>query len=191
MNPPTPRRDNLLIVDLYLFNDGAVDKKIWALLTKSQWRVSDTELTIKAFCLIVSVDSFSGQNASISDWQFNQLGNVSTEDTWYIYVVVFIHLKNYTALHVLQYVMLLLVVVISMDVYPLKYFVLQSSVWSFEAPLRFCNFSLGNLYWKSYDLLFILHLYEGMWKMKVSVKILLDFTLDHFAMSRLSRCKHW
>lgn len=64
-------------------------------------------------------------------------------------------------------------------VYPLKYFVLQSSVWSFEAPLRFCYFSLGNLYWKSYDLLFILHLYEGMWKMKVSVKILLDFTLDH------------
>ena len=35
------------IVDFYLCYDGAVDMQIWALLTKSQCRVSDTLVTVK------------------------------------------------------------------------------------------------------------------------------------------------
>ena len=36
------------IVDFHLFYDGAVDIQIWALLTKSQCKVSDTQVTVKA-----------------------------------------------------------------------------------------------------------------------------------------------
>ena len=36
------------IVDFHLFYDGAVDIQIWALLTRSQCKVSDTQVTIKA-----------------------------------------------------------------------------------------------------------------------------------------------
>ena len=37
------------IVDFYLFYYGAVDIQIWALLTRSQCKVSDTHVTVKAF----------------------------------------------------------------------------------------------------------------------------------------------
>ena len=33
---------------VYLFYDGPVDLQIWALLTKSQCRVSDTQMNVKA-----------------------------------------------------------------------------------------------------------------------------------------------
>ena len=36
------------IVDFHLFYDGAVDILIWALLTRSQCKVSDTQVTVKA-----------------------------------------------------------------------------------------------------------------------------------------------
>ena len=36
------------IVDFYLFYDGAVDMQIWALLTRSQSRFSDTQVIVKA-----------------------------------------------------------------------------------------------------------------------------------------------
>ena len=36
------------IVDFCLFYDGAVDIQIWALLTRSQCKVSDTQVTVKA-----------------------------------------------------------------------------------------------------------------------------------------------
>ena len=36
------------IVDFYVFYDGAIDMKIWALLTRSQWGVFDTQVIIKA-----------------------------------------------------------------------------------------------------------------------------------------------
>ena len=36
------------LVDFRLFYDGAVDIQIWALLTKSQCKVSDTQVTVKA-----------------------------------------------------------------------------------------------------------------------------------------------
>ena len=36
------------IVDFHLFYDGAVDIHIWALLTRSQCKVSDTQVTVKA-----------------------------------------------------------------------------------------------------------------------------------------------
>ena len=37
-----------IIVDFHLFYDGAVDIQIWALLTRSQCKVSDTQVTVKA-----------------------------------------------------------------------------------------------------------------------------------------------
>ena len=36
------------IVDFHLFYDGAVDIQMWALLTRSQCKVSDTQVTVKA-----------------------------------------------------------------------------------------------------------------------------------------------
>ena len=36
------------IVDFHLFYDRAVDIQIWALLTRSQCKVSDTQVTVKA-----------------------------------------------------------------------------------------------------------------------------------------------
>ena len=36
------------IIDFHLFYDGAVDIQIWALLTRSQCKVSDTPVTVKA-----------------------------------------------------------------------------------------------------------------------------------------------
>ena len=36
------------IVDFYLFYDEAVDMQIWALLTRSQSRFSDTQVIVKA-----------------------------------------------------------------------------------------------------------------------------------------------
>ena len=36
------------IVDFHLFYDGAVDIQIWALLTRGQCKVSDTQVTVKA-----------------------------------------------------------------------------------------------------------------------------------------------
>ena len=36
------------IVDFHLFYDGDVDIQIWPLLTRSQGKVSDTQVTIKA-----------------------------------------------------------------------------------------------------------------------------------------------
>ena len=37
-----------IVVDFHLFYDGAVDIKIGALLTRSQCKVSDTQVTVKA-----------------------------------------------------------------------------------------------------------------------------------------------
>ena len=37
-----------VILDFYLFYDGAVDMQIWALLTRGECRFSDTQLTVKA-----------------------------------------------------------------------------------------------------------------------------------------------
>ena len=34
-------------VHIYLFYDKPVDMQIWALLTKSQFRISDTQVTVK------------------------------------------------------------------------------------------------------------------------------------------------
>ena len=42
------------IVDFYLFSDGSVDMQIWTLLSRSQCRVSDTEVTVKAWGPLVS-----------------------------------------------------------------------------------------------------------------------------------------
>ena len=36
------------IVDFHLFYDWAVDIQIWALLTRSQCKVSDSQVTVKA-----------------------------------------------------------------------------------------------------------------------------------------------
>ena len=36
------------IADFYLFYDGAIDMQIWALLTRSDFRVSATQVTVKA-----------------------------------------------------------------------------------------------------------------------------------------------
>ena len=36
------------IVEFYLFYNGEVDIQIWALLTRSQWKVSDTQVTMKS-----------------------------------------------------------------------------------------------------------------------------------------------
>ena len=36
------------IVDFHLLYDGAVDIQIRALLTRSQWKVSETQVTVKA-----------------------------------------------------------------------------------------------------------------------------------------------
>ena len=36
------------IIDFHLFYDGSVDIQIWALLTRSQCKVSDTQVTVKA-----------------------------------------------------------------------------------------------------------------------------------------------
>ena len=36
------------IVDFHLFYDGVVDIQIWALLTRSECEVSDTQVTVKA-----------------------------------------------------------------------------------------------------------------------------------------------
>ena len=43
------------IVDFYQFYDMAVDMQIWALLTKSQCRVSDTHVTVKACGPLVKI----------------------------------------------------------------------------------------------------------------------------------------
>ena len=39
---------NYTMVDFHLFYDGAVDIQIWALLTRIQCKVSDTQVTVKA-----------------------------------------------------------------------------------------------------------------------------------------------
>ena len=36
------------IVDVHLYYDGAFDIKMWALLTRSQCQISDTQVTVKA-----------------------------------------------------------------------------------------------------------------------------------------------
>ena len=43
------------IVDCHLFYDGAVDIQIWALLTRSQCKVSDTQVTVKACGPLVNI----------------------------------------------------------------------------------------------------------------------------------------
>ena len=45
-------------VVFYLFYDGAADMQIWALLTRSQCRVSDTQVTIKALGPLFSLNIF-------------------------------------------------------------------------------------------------------------------------------------
>ena len=44
------------MIDFHLFCDGAVDIQILALLTRSQYKVYDTQVTIKACGPIVSFD---------------------------------------------------------------------------------------------------------------------------------------
>ena len=46
----------LSIVDFHLFYDGAVDIQIWAFLTRSQCKVSDTQVTVKADGPLVKYD---------------------------------------------------------------------------------------------------------------------------------------
>ena len=48
------------IVDFYVFYDGAIDMKIWALLTRSQCGVFDTQVIIKAHGPIVWILSTLG-----------------------------------------------------------------------------------------------------------------------------------
>ena len=48
------------IVEFYLFYDGAVNMQIWSLLTRSQYRVFDTQVTAKsgASCIFIAEDLF-------------------------------------------------------------------------------------------------------------------------------------
>ena len=48
------------IVDFYLLYDGAVDMQIWALLTRNQSKVSDTQVTVKAYGPLVPVRYVAG-----------------------------------------------------------------------------------------------------------------------------------
>ena len=58
------------IIDFHLFYDGALDIQIWAPLTRSQCKVSDTQVTVKA-CGPLVVFSWNGANLinECKDWQ--------------------------------------------------------------------------------------------------------------------------
>ena len=74
------------MVDFHLFYDGVIDIQIWALLTRSQCKVSDNQVTIKArgplvFLFFFVISSFSWQqvwacisqecyNCAKSGWKF-------------------------------------------------------------------------------------------------------------------------
>ena len=49
------------IVDFHLLYDGAVDIQIWALLTRSQCKVSDTQVTVKACGPLVKVKEWTNK----------------------------------------------------------------------------------------------------------------------------------
>ena len=59
------------IVDFHLFYDGAVDIQIWALLRRSQCKVSDTQVTVKAcgplvsFPVILAILSFANSRGGL------------------------------------------------------------------------------------------------------------------------------
>ena len=57
---------SVTIVDFNLFYDGAVDIQIWALLTRSQCKVSDTQVTVKACGPLVLVSEKTFANARIA-----------------------------------------------------------------------------------------------------------------------------
>ena len=48
------------MVDFHLFYDGAVDIQIWALLTRSQCKASDTQVTVKACWPLFFSNLFAG-----------------------------------------------------------------------------------------------------------------------------------
>ena len=88
------------MVAFLLFYDGAVDIQIWALLTKSQCKISDTQVTVKAcgsvflcwrawetskvdFCDVFNGIYFSFFNTAIADQ--------STVDIFLIYILYCTH----------------------------------------------------------------------------------------------------
>ena len=71
------------IVDFHLFNDGAVDIQIWAPPTRSQCKVCDTQVTVKAcgplvpdriekrlYMVYVHVTVYSGQKCKWNNLNF-------------------------------------------------------------------------------------------------------------------------
>ena len=64
------------IIDYHLFYDGAVDIQIWALLTRSQCKVSDTQVTGKAWWPLVY-----SQNGVL------KIGWKISSDSWVLAVV--------------------------------------------------------------------------------------------------------
>ena len=48
-----------IIVVFHLFYDGAIDIQIWALLTRSQCKVSDTQVTVKACGPLVLIEELA------------------------------------------------------------------------------------------------------------------------------------
>ena len=58
------------IVDFHSFYDGAVDKQIWALLTRSQCKVSDTQVTVKACGPLVKDNKYIYTQGSQGDFIF-------------------------------------------------------------------------------------------------------------------------
>ena len=62
------------IVDFHLFYDGAVDIQIWALLTRSQCKVSDTQVSVKAHGpLVISNQFFALDLTKVHDFIFNRI----------------------------------------------------------------------------------------------------------------------
>ena len=56
------------IVDFHLFYDGAVDMQIWALLTRSQCKVSDTRVTVKAHGPLVFTSPVRWKTCMQNSW---------------------------------------------------------------------------------------------------------------------------
>ena len=72
------------IVEFHLFYDGAVDIQIWALLTRSQCKVSDTQVTVKACGPLVfkqiTISSISFLFRSFITWIYLNLGQCWQDD---------------------------------------------------------------------------------------------------------------
>ena len=82
------------IVDFHLFYDGAVDIQIWALLTWSQCKVSETQVTVKAcgplvipyIWYIVNVWIFHIFTTCIS-YSLSPAGSISPQRTVLVYFI--------------------------------------------------------------------------------------------------------